>query len=39
MVLLITGAHGFKVLEKLEMIEIKQGPFAGDKDKIRFKKL
>ena len=37
MVLLITGAHGFKVLEKLEMIEIKQGPFAGDKDKIRFK--
>ena len=38
MVLLITGAHGFKVLEKLEMIEIKQGPFAGDKDKIRFKK-
>ena len=39
MILLLTGAHGFKVLEKLEMIEIKQGPFDGDKDKIRLNKL
>ena len=39
MILLITGAHGFKALEKLEMIEIKQGPFKSGKDKIRLKKL
>ena len=39
MILLITGGHGFKVLEKVEMLEIKQGPFSGDKDKIRLKKL
>ena len=39
MVLLLTGAHGFKVLEKLEMIEIKQGPFTVNQDKIRLKKL
>ena len=39
MILLITGGHGFKVLEKVEMLEIKQGPFLGDKDKIRLKKL
>ena len=39
MILLITGGHGFKVLEKVEMLEIKQGPFLGDKDKIRLKTL
>lgn len=39
MILLITGAHGFKVIEKLEMIEIKQGPFEVGKDKIRLDKL
>ena len=37
MILLISGAHGFKVLEKLEMLEIKQGPFISNKDKIKFK--
>lgn len=36
MILLISGAHGFKVLEKLEMLEIKQGPFLSNKDKIKF---
>ena len=36
MILLITGSHGFDVLEKVEMIEIKQGPFSGEIDKIRF---
>ncbi len=35
-ILLSEGGHGFKVLEELEMIEIKQGPYAGDKDKTRF---
>tara|TARA_A100001011_G_C13664622_1_gene577083 strand:- start:212 stop:337 length:126 start_codon:yes stop_codon:yes gene_type:complete len=36
MILLITGSHGFEVLEKVEMIEVKQGPFSQKKDKIRF---
>ncbi len=35
-ILLVSGGHGFKVLEDLEMFEIKQGPYAGDKDKTRF---
>jgi mannose-6-phosphate isomerase-like protein (cupin superfamily) len=38
MILLISGGHGFKVLKKLEMLEIKQGPFTGEKDKIRLEK-
>ncbi len=36
-ILLATGGHGFEVLEELEMIEVKQGPYVGDRDKIRFK--
>tara|TARA_B110000483_G_scaffold201334_1_gene242302 strand:+ start:18 stop:434 length:417 start_codon:yes stop_codon:yes gene_type:complete len=39
MILLISGGHGFKVLKKLEMLEIKQGPFVGEKDKMRLEKL
>jgi hypothetical protein len=35
-VLLAKGGHGFEVLEDLEMFEVKQGPYAGDKDKTRF---
>ena len=35
-ILLIKGGHGFLVLEDLEMIEVKQGPYAGDEDKTRF---
>lgn len=35
-ILLISGGHGFKVLEDLEMFEIKQGPYAGEMDKTRF---
>ena len=35
-ILLISGGHGFEVLEDLEMYEIKQGPFIGDEDKTRF---
>ena len=35
-ILLIQGAHGFEVLEELEMFEVKQGPYAGDSDKTRF---
>ncbi|MEC5398626.1 hypothetical protein [Uliginosibacterium sp. H1] len=36
-VLLATGGHGFEVLEELQMIEVKQGPYSGDHDKTRFK--
>ena len=35
-ILLATGGHGFEGLEELEMIEVKQGPYAGDQDKTRF---
>jgi mannose-6-phosphate isomerase-like protein (cupin superfamily) len=35
-ILLATGGHGFEALEELEMIEVKQGPYAGEKDKTRF---
>jgi mannose-6-phosphate isomerase-like protein (cupin superfamily) len=35
-ILLITGGHGFEVLEDLNMIEVKQGPYVGDADKTRF---
>lgn len=35
-ILLAEGGHGFQVLEELEMIEVKQGPYAGDSDKTRF---
>ncbi len=37
LILLVKGGHGFEVLEELEMYEIKQGPYAGDLDKTRFK--
>jgi mannose-6-phosphate isomerase-like protein (cupin superfamily) len=35
-ILLIQGGHGFEVLEEVEMIEVKQGPYVGDQDKTRF---
>jgi len=35
-ILLISGGHGFEVLDDLEMFEVKQGPYAGDDDKTRF---
>lgn len=35
-ILLVTGGHGFEVLEELEMIEVKQGPYVGEQDKTRF---
>jgi len=34
-ILLASGGHGFKVLEEIDMIEIKQGPYKGDIDKTR----
>ncbi len=38
LILLIKGGHGFEVLEDIKMIEVKQGPYLGENDKIRFKK-
>lgn len=35
-ILLVTGGHGFEVLEEVEMIEVKQGPYVGERDKTRF---
>ena len=39
LILLISGGHGFQVLEEVEMIEVKQGPYAGENDKKRFEKI
>jgi len=35
-VVLISGGHGFELLEPTKMIEVKNGPYAYDEDKIRF---
>jgi mannose-6-phosphate isomerase-like protein (cupin superfamily) len=36
-VLLAFGGHGFEMLEASEIVEVKQGPYAGEGDKTRFK--
>ncbi len=36
-ILLAHGGHGFIMLEESEIIEAKQGPYAGNEDKVRFK--
>ncbi len=35
-ILLAYGGHGFEMLEDSEIIEVKQGPYAGEMDKTRF---
>jgi hypothetical protein len=35
-ILLAFGGHGFKMLDDSEIIEVKQGPYAGESDKTRF---
>jgi hypothetical protein len=35
-ILLSTGGHGVEVLEDCSMVEVKQGPYAGEGDKTRF---
>jgi hypothetical protein len=35
-ILLAAGGHGFQMLETSEMIEVKQGPYCGELDKVRF---
>jgi hypothetical protein len=39
LILLCGGGHSFECLEETAMIEIKQGPFAGDGDKTRFEEV
>ena len=36
-ILLASGGHGFKMLENSEIIEVKQGPYCGEEDKVRFR--
>lgn len=36
LILLCGGGHSLEMLEETSMIEVKQGPFAGDGDKTRF---
>lgn len=35
-ILLASGGHGFKMLEPSEIVEVKQGPYIGETDKVRF---
>lgn len=35
-VLLAYGGHGFEMIEESEIIEVKQGPYSGELDKVRF---
>ncbi|MFA6276983.1 MAG: hypothetical protein WC622_09550 [Pedobacter sp.] len=35
-ILLSDGGHGFKMLEDSEIFEVKQGPYCGEEDKVRF---
>lgn len=35
-IILLSGGHGFEIMEASVLIEVKNGPYAGDKDKIRF---
>ena len=38
-ILLAFGGHGFEMIEDSEIIEVKQGPYAGEADKTRFKSI
>ena len=35
-ILLSSGGHGFEILEDAAFIEVKQGPYVGYQDKVRF---
>ena len=39
LIALIQGSHGFKTIEPVEMLEVKQGPFKISHDKIKFDKI
>ena len=38
-ILLAFGGHGFEMLEASEIIEVKQGPYAGAADKTHFSRI
>lgn len=35
-IILKSGGHGFKVIERADIFEVKQGPYLGAQDKVRF---
>ena len=35
-ILLLNGGHGFEILEEAEIIEVKQGPYIEENDKVKF---
>ena len=35
-ILLINGAHGFKIMQNTRLIEVKQGPYNPKTDKEKF---
>ena len=35
-IILLKGGHGFSIIDDCEMIEVKNGPYANNNDKIRF---
>ncbi len=35
-IILVSGAHGFKILKSCQFLEVKQGPYFLGKDKERF---
>ena len=37
-IILLEGGHGFEILEPSIMVEIKNGPYVGLEDKVRFEK-
>src|SRR3989304_10194624 len=36
MILLVSGGHGFRMMEDTIMVEVKQGPYIGEEEKERF---
>jgi hypothetical protein len=36
LVILMTGGHGFRMLEDTVLLEVKQGPYGGQAEKSRF---
>ena len=36
LVFLVSGGHGFEILEDAVLLEVKQGPYLGENDKTRF---
>ena len=35
-ILLASAGHGFEILEETEMVEVKQGPYVQQEDKVKF---